>query len=160
MPVVQTPQYPASLCWATYFITTELTITATTMQAGCHLICQSFRGNDRNLIYQWSFFFVLRAFMVRDHIVMVIWEVADLLFSQSTGLWTCLVIFFLSFFLSFMVLYVHRNHRNHQAYWRQGARDGHLDFHTAPELFSLSTTPFFFFSSVLGFFNFVYRQIT
>ena len=32
---------------------------------------------------------------------------------------------------SFMVLYVHRNHN---AYSGHGAQEGHLDFHTAPEL--------------------------
>ena len=37
------------------------------------------------------------------------------------------------------MLYIHRNH---EAYWGRGAQDGHLDFHTAPELWlqTLSTT--------------------
>ena len=30
-----------------------------------------------------------------------------------------------------VLLYVHRKH---EAYWGRGARDSHLDFHTAPEL--------------------------
>ena len=34
-----------------------------------------------------------------------------------------------------VLLYVHRNH---EAYRRRGAHDGHLDFHTAPQL---CTTP-------------------
>ena len=32
-----------------------------------------------------------------------------------------------------MLLYVHRNHK---AYSGRGAQDGHLDFHTAPELWT------------------------
>ena len=32
-----------------------------------------------------------------------------------------------------VLLYVHRN-RGKQAYLGRGAQDGHLDFHTAPEL--------------------------
>ena len=31
----------------------------------------------------------------------------------------------------FVVSYVHRDHKD---YWGRGAQDGHLDFHTAPEL--------------------------
>ena len=33
--------------------------------------------------------------------------------------------------LLLVLLYVHRNHKDYEG---QGAQDGHLDFHTAPEL--------------------------
>ena len=38
---------------------------------------------------------------------------------------------------SLVLLYVHRDHKD---YWRRGgAQDGHLDFHTAPDLCSTET---------------------
>ena len=45
---------------------------------------------------------------------------------------------------SFVVLYVHRNHK---AYQGRGTQDGHLDFHTAPELCIQSSVQYCFTST-------------
>ena len=48
---------------------------------------------------------------------------------------------------SSMLLYVHRDHEDYKG---QGAQDGHLDFHTAPDLCSLHSLAVQFINVLVG----------